>query len=251
MAMSVLFDFDGTLVDSMFLWDSFAHRYVVSQGKTPEPSLREDLRVASLFEASCFLKERYQLPKTPEQISQEINELALHVYMHEVRFKPGARRLLESLYARNIPIAIASVTDEKLIDAFLTKEGVRHTVGAIASVSHVGKSKDHPDVYIHAAQLLGSELEECWVVEDAVHALYTARNAGFLCVALQDDSQAGGYLAYSTCSTLKDENHHIIGSFVKSARGAAFASSAELTQYMPKHEHDGHFLALCSRASLV
>ena len=74
----VIFDFDGTLFDSMYLWDTVAESYVRSRGKEPKPTVREEVRALSLLQAAEHLKKEYDLAETPEGIMAGIDGIIEH-----------------------------------------------------------------------------------------------------------------------------------------------------------------------------
>ena len=98
----VIFDFDGTLFDSMYLWDTVAESYVRSRGKEPKPIVREEVRALSLLQAAEHLKKEYDLAETPEEIMAGIDCIIEHFYRDEVQPKPGVVPFLKELRAKVI-----------------------------------------------------------------------------------------------------------------------------------------------------
>lgn len=107
----VIFDFDGTLFDSMYLWDTVAESYVRSRGKEPKPTVREEVRALSLLQAAEHLKKEYDLAETPEEIMAGINGIIEHFYRDEVQPKPGVVPFLKELRAKGVDICIATAAD--------------------------------------------------------------------------------------------------------------------------------------------
>ena len=98
-----IFDFDGTLFDSMYVWDTAAERYLRSLGKDPAPTVREDVRTMSLHQAAEYLKDGYALSLTAEEIVAGINRVVEQAYLHDVQPKAGAAAFLDALKAVAIP----------------------------------------------------------------------------------------------------------------------------------------------------
>ena len=96
-----IFDFDGTLFDSMFIWDQAGELYLRSQGKTPLPSTAEDLRTMSLRQAAQYFQTTYALPFPVEEIMEGINRTVEAFYFHDALPKPGVTALLEQLRQAN------------------------------------------------------------------------------------------------------------------------------------------------------
>ena len=80
-----IFDFDGTLFDSIFVWDNAGEVYLRSQGVEPKPSMREDVRSLSLHQSACYFQTEYGLPHTAEEIMSGINAVVEHFYIHEIQ----------------------------------------------------------------------------------------------------------------------------------------------------------------------
>ena len=106
----VIFDFDGTLFDSMYLWDTVAESYVRSRGKEPKPIVREEVRALSLLQAAEHLKKEYDLAETPEEIMAGIDRIIEHFYRDEVQPKPGVVPFLKELRAKGADVCIATGT---------------------------------------------------------------------------------------------------------------------------------------------
>ena len=119
----VIFDFDGTLFDSMYLWDTVAESYVRSRGKEPKPTVREEVRALSLLQAAEHLKKEYDLAETPEEIMAGIDRIIEHFYRDEVQPKPGVVPFLKELRAKGVDVCIATATDRYLIEAALRRCG--------------------------------------------------------------------------------------------------------------------------------
>ena len=92
-----IFDFDGTLFDSMFIWETLGEDYLLSLGKQPRPGLRDALRPMSTYQSACYLQNEYALTLTPEEITQGVNEQIEDFYLHKVQPKPGVIPFLERL----------------------------------------------------------------------------------------------------------------------------------------------------------
>ena len=134
----VIFDFDGTLFDSMYLWDTVAESYVRSRGKEPKPTVREEVRALSLLQAAEHLKKEYDLAETPEEIMAGIDGIIEHFYRDEVQPKPGVVPFLKELRAKGVDVCIATATDRYLIEAALRRCGIENLFDAIFTCSEVG-----------------------------------------------------------------------------------------------------------------
>ena len=185
-----IFDADGTLLDSMGIWDTLGEDYLRTKGKIPRENLRETFRDMSLLQAACYYRENYALTESPEKIVEELNAMIASFYEKEAPLKEGAAAFLEELCQRNIKMCIATATDHSLIRAALQRCGVLHYFTFILTCGQAGAGKDTPAIYEEALALLGTGKEETFVFEDALYALKTAKTAGFPTVGVKDPSSA-------------------------------------------------------------
>lgn len=189
MIKGAIFDVDGTLLDSMGIWQDVGARYLTERaGITPEPGLGELLYPMSLEEGAAYVKERYGLSESPEQIRRGVLEIVKEFYDREAPLKEGAEALLRALKENGIPMAAATSSDLELIQAAFQRLGIGGYFREILTCTQVGAGKDRPLIYQKAAELLGSCPEETLVFEDALHAIKTAKAACFTVVGVGDPS---------------------------------------------------------------
>ncbi len=184
-----IFDFDGTLFDSMFIWESVGEIYLRSLGKEPKPSLREDVRALSLYQSACYFRKEYDLPLSEEQIMSGINGTIEHFYINEVMPKPGVTEFLEEMKQKGIPMCIATASDRYQIEAALSRCGMSHYFEAVFTCSEVGYGKDEPAIFRKAMEYFSSDRGSTVIFEDALHAIKTAKNDGFTVVSVFDKSE--------------------------------------------------------------
>ena len=184
-----IFDFDGTLFDSMFIWDDIGAKYLRSLGKEPKPSMREDVRALSLYQSACYFRKEYDLSLTAEQIMTGINQIIEHFYVYEVLPKPGAVDFLERMKEAEIRMCIATASDRCHIQAALDRCGMRHYFDAVFTCSEVGYGKDEPFIFRKAMAHFNADRNTTVVFEDAIHAVQTAKEDGFSVVAVFDSSE--------------------------------------------------------------
>ena len=176
----IIFDVDGTLLDTVEIWVTASSRYVRSQGLVPEPGLDESLFSMSMEEAAVYLSAHYVPEKEPRRIIEEVNQMLVRYYREEAPLRNGAAELLRWLQQQEMPVAAATATDEPLVEGAFGRLGIRPFFQAVFTCSQVGAGKKKPRIYQRAAACLGTEPGETLVVEDALFALQTAKAAGFL-----------------------------------------------------------------------
>lgn len=184
-----IFDMDGTLVDSMFMWDELGKIYVENKGKVPEDGLTKMLSRMSMRQAADYLKKNYGLQETPEEIIAEIYGIMEDFYRKEVKEKPGIRKVLEDLKAAGVVMCVASATDSYMVEYALECVGIRKYFQSVFCCREVGEGKHSDKIYQVARENLGTQVEETVVFEDALHAAETAKRAGFPLVAVWDVSE--------------------------------------------------------------
>lgn len=184
-----IFDFDGTLFDSMFIWDEIGERYLRSLGKEPNPSMREAVRTLSLYQAACYLRREYDLPLSTEGIMKGINQMIEHFYLSEILPKPGVCEFLEHMKKAGISMCIATASERYQIEAALKRCGMSQYFDAIFTCSEIGHGKEEPFIFRQAMEVCGAERNTTVVFEDAFHAALTARRDGFSVIAVYDESE--------------------------------------------------------------
>lgn len=219
---AVIFDVDGTLLDSLDVWDEAPNIYLKSLGREPEALLGKKLFAMSMEEGSSYLKTAYHLEESPEQILGDILMIVARFYREEAPLKPGAADFLRALACRGIKTAAATTSDKKLIDAAFVRLGIRQYFEKIVTCTEVGVGKESPAVYYAACETLGTSPENTWVFEDAVHALSTAKKAGFL--------TCGVYDSYHD-KTEQEELQKMADFYMKTFDFVSFALAAEKKKY--------------------
>lgn len=184
-----IFDVDGTLLDSMFIWDTIGETYLRSIGYQPKENLNETFKNMSLHQAACYYQTEYGVTLSIDQIMDGVNAMLERYYRFEVPLKPGVAELLERLRQSGVKLCIATATDRHLVEAALDRCGVLSCFGEIFTCNEVGHGKDEPDIFEVALRFLGTRREETLVFDDALYAVRTAKEAGFPVAAVYDSHE--------------------------------------------------------------
>ena len=190
MIQGMIFDFDGTLFDSMSVWDDAGGIYLRSVGKEPEENLRSILNPMSLRQAADYLREHYSIPLSAEEITDGINRTVEDFYFHTAAPKPGVTAFLEELSGKDIRMCITTATDRYLAEAALERCGMRRFFSGILTCGETGCGKDQPLIFRRAMEQLGTDRRNTIVVEDAWHAIRTAKDDGFIVAAVYDSHES-------------------------------------------------------------
>lgn len=184
----VIFDLDGTLVDSMWVWSRIDHEIITSLdlGITSQ-DLMKDVAHYSFNETALYFKEKFSLEQSVDEISNLWIGAAEAEYSRNVHLKPGARAFLDQLRAKGVKLAIATSNTRHLLTVCLEANAIGHYFDALVTTDDTqAKSKSQPDVYLLAAQSIGVSPEDIVVFEDVPHAMKGARSAGMKVVAVND-----------------------------------------------------------------
>ena len=186
MIKGAIFDFDGTLVDSMFIWDTFGEDYLRTLGKEPKENLTEAFKTFTLEQAAEYYREHYGVTLSVNEIVDGVNEMVTKLYKTKVTLKDGVREFLEALKSQGVKMCVATVTDRPIVEDVLNRLGIRDFFFEIFTCAEVGYNKETPHIYRAALEVLGTKKDETVVFEDALHALITAKKDGFRGAAVYD-----------------------------------------------------------------
>ena len=183
---SAIFDMDGTLLDSMPIWRDLGTSVLRGLGIEPEPETDEMLKTLSLRHGIAYCKEHYHLPQTEEELIGRVVDRVADFYQHEVQAKPGVDKFLSLLKMEGVWMYVATATDRHLAQAALRHAGIDGYFRGIITCQEVGHGKDSPEIYERAMTRLQSNKRDTVVFEDALHAIETAKAAGFRVCAVYD-----------------------------------------------------------------
>lgn len=183
-----IFDMDGTLLDSMYIWETYGSDYLKECGVQPRTGVDEITVAMSLQHTAQYLKREYGLTKTEEAIVKEINRMVENQYFRVVQPKPGIPKTLKRLHEKGVRMAVATATDRYQVEAALERCGLLKYFSGIFTGPEHG-SKNEPEIFETALLHLGTKREKTAVFDDALYALRTAKTAGFPVVAIYDRSQ--------------------------------------------------------------
>lgn len=184
-----IFDLDGTLLDSMFIWDRIGEDYLISRGITPKEALKERFKSMSLIQAAEHYRQEYGICDSIQEICDGVNGMIEHLYKDQVLPKEGAADYLRLLKEQGVKMCVATATDRHLAQAALKRTGLMAFFSEIFTCTEVGFGKDQPAIYHAAAAHLGTAIDETLVFEDALYAITTAKAAGFRVVGVWDPSE--------------------------------------------------------------
>lgn len=186
MLKGAIFDFDGTLVDSMFIWDTIGEDYLRSLGKEPHEDLKETFMTLTLEQAAEYYRTHYGVTLSVKEIVDGVNTMVEGIYRTRVALKQGVADFLAQLKDNGTRMCIATVTDRYLVEETLDRLGILQYFSEIFTCAEVGYGKDKPIIYRKALEHLDTAKNETYVFEDSLFALKTAKADGFTTVGVYD-----------------------------------------------------------------
>lgn len=181
-----IFDLDGTLLDSMKVWETLASDYLISRNIIPEKGLDERFKTFSLKQSAQYYRLNYGIKDDVEDIIEDINKMIKDKYKNIIELKIGVREFLEFLYNEDVKMCVATVSNKELTKSSLERNGVLEYFVDIITCNELGTSKDFPIIFEKALEVISTEKQETIVFEDSLHAIETAKKAGFKVAAVYD-----------------------------------------------------------------
>lgn len=185
---AVIFDLDGTLIDSMGVWAKIDEEYLSSFGHVVPENLQEEITHLTLSETANYFKLKFNIKDEVSAIIAKWHEMALSHYSNNIKLKDSVVDFLNLLKEKNIKIALATSNSIPLLESTLKNNNIYHYFDAITTTEEVNKSKDNPDIYLLSAKKLNVQPKDCLVFEDIVQAVKGAKKAGMTVYAIYDKS---------------------------------------------------------------
>ncbi len=184
---AVIFDLDGTLVDSMWMWHAIDVEFLGAYGYECPKDLHREIEGMSFSETAVYFKKRFQLPLSLEKIKDIWTEMSIDKYRYEVPLKPGVREFLQTMKEAGIPCGIATSNGREIVDAVLASLGIQDYFQEVTTACEVNAGKPEPDIYLHVARQLGVKPEDCLVFEDIPAGILAGKRAGMTVCAVEDE----------------------------------------------------------------
>ncbi len=184
---AAIFDLDGTLVDSMWIWRSIDEEYLGRFGIECPDDIQIGIEGMSFSETAVYFKERFHIPDSLEKMKSDWNEMARDKYRNEVPMKPGAIEFLQKCKECGLKLGIATSNSRELVEEIGRTHGFQNYFDVIMTACEVDRGKPFPDVYLETARRLSVKPEECIVFEDIEPGIMAGCNAGMRVCAVEDE----------------------------------------------------------------
>ncbi len=186
----VIFDMDGTLIDSTDIWGKIDRDFFARRGydQVPEDYGAEIVHMG-LEKGAVMTVEKYGVPgDTPESVIKEWQDASIDEYLYRIPLKPHAKEALLYFKKNNIPVTLATANDKELYDPCLKRLGIDNLFDFILDVRTVKEGKSSPKIYNVISDKFGVSPEETMIFEDTLMGLKTASKAGYIVIGVDDDA---------------------------------------------------------------
>lgn len=188
MIKGVIFDLDGTLIDSMKIWTKIDRKLLRENGvENIPPDISDRVRKMTIEESAQYFIDEFGFECTSEYIIKRIEELVRIEYEENIPLKSYAAEFLDYLDEKKIPYGVATATYKGLAEAVLKRCGIWERMRFLLTEVEYPLGKKFPNIFLGAAERLGLKPEEVLVVEDSLHCIETAAKAGFITAGVYDE----------------------------------------------------------------
>ncbi|MEG0688630.1 MAG: HAD family phosphatase [Hungatella sp.] len=184
---AVIFDLDGTLVDSMWMWKDIDIEFLTAYGYSCPDDLQKEIEGMSFSETAVYFKNRFELPLALEEIKAIWTKMSLSKYRDEVPLKQGVLEFLQHIKNLGLKAGIATSNGRDMVDAVINSLEIGSYFQVITTACEVAAGKPQPDIYLKVAQHLRVDPEDCLVFEDIPAGILAGKRAGMTVCAIEDD----------------------------------------------------------------
>lgn len=189
--IGVIFDCDGTLIDSMDAWRDLEGELGRRAGAELTSEDRQTLCTLNIPESAQYFHDRFGLGASGDEVVGMMDEIMLDFYGNRAVARPGALAFIEGLARHGVVMSVASSSPKPYLEAGLACAGIAPYLEAVVSVEDVHSNKRDPKVYDHTRDLMGTSTSLTWGFEDAIYAVRTLARAGYGTVGVYDHDLSG------------------------------------------------------------
>lgn len=190
-----LFDLDGTLLDSNRMWRSLTTNFLNRHKIKFTEEIAQELTTMSIYKSAGYLRHTLKVNLTEEEIISELEKEIVKGYTNEVELKDGALEYLSYLKEKNIPMGLATATNDRFVDLIMERFDIEKYFDFIATVDNIGILKNNPEFYLEAAKKFPLQPSEVAIFDDAPYAIEAAVKAGLRVYAVYDRVNGSFYEA--------------------------------------------------------
>lgn len=190
---ALIFDLDGTILDTEILWQKAAAHILTVRGITPSDDFMQSVLGATVKQSCEMSKAKHYLSDSLESLMSEMFDQFLDLYKKQPQFIPGFEAFLKDVKTHNLHVAIATNTTQDILAHITTNPSLQSLFGdhIYTPEAVANRGKPLPDIYLHAAAQLGVTPAECLVIEDSVPGITAAKRAGMMCIRIDTHHMSG------------------------------------------------------------
>ncbi len=187
-AKGFIFDADGTILDSMKIWEEVDIIYLKRHRKTPESNLNEILFPMTMRDGARYMKERYELEESVDEIIAGVMDEVKSFYLNDVNAKASMDWLIRKLYDNGSKIVLITSNEREVIEGALLRLGILNCFNRIIICSEENIGKDNPEIFKRALKYMQLKPDEVYVAEDSLYSIKTAEKLGLNIIGVYDES---------------------------------------------------------------
>lgn len=213
---AVIFDLDGTLINSMSIWRQVDREFLGKRDIEVPLDLFANMPLGNSYNQTAqYFKDRFGLPDSIESIMNEWTEAVKWHYQHDIELKQDVPEVILWLTERNIPLAVGTSNHEDLTTLALTQHNLVHFFRTIVTGTHDMKGKPYPDIFLKTANELSVAPETCIVIEDTINGIRAAKSAGMYAIAIYDADSDEHRELINAEADFTAENYQIVLNLLK------------------------------------